>query len=301
MTPILDNAAAPPGSDAASTSRPLGAARCAADDGPSIAGRIRDALPALVLTGAGISVGTGIPTYRDERGQWLRSDPIKHQEFIAMARQRQRYWGRSFLGWPGVRDATPAAAHRSLTRLEALGCLSAIVTQNVDRLHQRAGSRDVIDLHGRLDRVICLDCGDDSCREQLQGRLETLNPELPRRGEAVRPDGDAELPEAWVDRVRIPECERCGGTLMPDVVFFGGSVPRSRVEAAREALSRSRSLLVVGSSLTVFSGFRFCRWAAAEGIPIFLINPGRTRADDMGHKWSLDADSALGLLEEEMT
>lgn len=264
----------------------------------AMAARIRDALPALVLTGAGISAGTGIPTYRDERGRWLRSDPIKHQEFITDPRQRQRYWGRSFLGWPLVRDATPAAAHRSLTRLEARGCLTGIVTQNVDRLHQRAGSREVVDLHGRLDRVICLDCADDSCRERLQGRLETLNPDLPRRGEAVRPDGDAELPEAWVPRVRVPDCERCGGTLMPDVVFFGGSVPRSRVDAARDALTRSRSLVVVGSSLTVFSGFRFCRWAAAAGIPVFLINPGQTRADGMGHKWPVDADAALRVLEE---
>ncbi|MEM9760490.1 MAG: NAD-dependent protein deacetylase [Pseudomonadota bacterium] len=264
----------------------------------TIAGRIADALPSLVLTGAGISAATGIPTYRDSRGQWLRSDPIKHQEFISDPGKRRRYWGRSLRGWPGVRDALPTAAHRSLTRLEQRGVLTHIVTQNVDRLHQRAGSQRVIDLHGRLDRVVCLDCGDESCRELLQSRLEALNPSLPRGSGGARPDGDADLADELIDGVRVPACTVCGGRLMPDVVFFGGSIPSARVEACRDALASARSLLVVGSSLTVYSGFRFCRWAAAAGLPIFLINPGQTRADDLGVKWSRPANEALAELED---
>lgn len=262
-----------------------------------IALRIADSLPSLVLTGAGISAATGIPTYRDSSGRWLRSEPIKHQEFMSDPGKRRRYWGRSLRGWPGVRDARPTAAHRSLTRLEQRGALTHIVTQNVDRLHQRAGSQQVIDLHGRLDRVLCLDCGAESCRELLQSRLEALNPSLPRGNGSARPDGDADLAEELIDGVRVPECSVCGGRLMPDVVFFGGSIPPARVEACRDALASARSLLVVGSSLTVYSGFRFCRWAAGAGLPIFLINPGQTRADDLGMKWSSPADTALAELE----
>jgi len=255
------------------------------------------ALPALVLTGAGISAGTGIPTYRDSEGRWLRSEPIKHQEFLTEAQKRQRYWGRSMLGWPGVRDARPSAAHRSLARLESRGFATQIVTQNVDRLHQRAGSHSVIDLHGRLDRVKCLACGADSCREALQARLEQLNPGLCGQRGALRPDGDADLSDAAVNSVRVPDCEACGGVLMPDVVFFGGNVPGERVQSCRRALEASRSLLVVGSSLQVYSGFRFCRWASERGLPIFLINPGQTRADDLGKKWCARADDALAFLD----
>jgi NAD-dependent SIR2 family protein deacetylase len=262
---------------------------------------LRSATPFLVLTGAGISAGTGIPTYRDERGRWLRSDPIKHQEFVADPRKRQRYWGRSMLGWPGVRDARPAIAHHALTRLEARGHLTLIVTQNVDRLHQRAGSHEVVDLHGRLDRVRCLDCGANTCREALQIRLEFLNPHLATLGADVRPDGDADLPDETVAGVRVPDCEVCGGTLMPDVVFFGGSVPAERVATARAALERAAALVVVGSSLQVYSGFRFCRWAAQAGKPIFLINPGQTRADSLAQRWPATADDALTLLSNELS
>lgn len=258
--------------------------------------RLHAALPVLVLSGAGISAGAGIPTYRDANGLWLRSAPITHQEFVRDARKRQRYWGRSQLGWPAVRDATPAAAHRHLTGLEQRGALTHIVTQNVDRLHQRAGSARVTDLHGRLDRVICLDCGDDSCREHMQVRLENLNTQLRAPDMDVRPDGDADLPDELVEQVRVPACEACGGTLMPDVVFFGGSVPAERVTGGREALLRSGGLLVVGSSLQVYSGFRFCRWAREAGLPIFIINPGSTRADTLAVKWNESADSALAAL-----
>lgn len=265
-----------------------------------IVSTLRAAAPFFVLTGAGVSVGTGIPTYRDENGRWLRSDPIKHQEFIADPLKRQRYWGRSLLGWPGVRDAHPARAHYALTQLESRGYLTHIVTQNVDRLHQRAGSQNVVDLHGRLDRVRCLNCGAESCREVLQGRLETLNPHLASLGADVRPDGDADLPDDVVAGVRIASCELCGGTLMPDVVFFGGSVPAERVALARTELDRAGALLVIGSSLQVYSGFRFCRWAAHAAKPIILINPGQTRADSLGRQWPAPADQALKVLSEEL-
>ncbi len=259
---------------------------------------LRAASPFLVLTGAGISAGTGIPTYRDEHGRWLRSDPIKHQEFVSDPRKRQRYWGRSLRGWPGVRDARPALAHHHLTRLEAGKHLTHIVTQNVDRLHQRAGSQDVVDLHGRLDRVRCLDCEVTVCREAIQGRLECLNPGLAGVGADVRPDGDADLPDEVVDSVQVPPCEACGGVLMPDVVFFGGSVPADRLRTCRDALDRARGLLVIGSSLQVYSGYRFCRWAAEAGKPIFLINPGTTRADHLGRRWQTGADEALAEIVE---
>lgn len=256
--------------------------------------------PFLVLSGAGISAGTGIPTYRDREGRWLRSDPIQHQEFLRDPAKRQRYWGRSLLGWPGVRDAVPASAHHSLARLEAGGQVQHVVTQNVDRLHQRAGSSRVTDLHGRLDRVRCLDCGAFSDREIMQERLEESNPDLREasRLAEVRPDGDADLPDDLIAGVRVPPCERCSGVLMPDVVFFGGSIPKGRIATCREQLENSASLLVVGSSLRVYSGFRFCRWALELGRPIFLLNPGTTRADDLGRKWSEDADIALQRLEE---
>lgn len=233
-----------------------------------------------VLTGAGISLASGIPTYRDQLGQWQHSEPIKHQEFLQDPARRQRYWARSVRGWPGVRDAQPNKAHRALAALEQQGCVAALITQNVDRLHQRAGSRKVVDLHGRLDRVRCLACGAMYCREviqqQMSGQQTGPGPEP-----AHRPDGDVDLPEEQIAGFRIPSCSACDGTLMPDVVFFGGTVPRPRVESCMAAVERADGLLVVGSSLQVFSGFRFCRRAAELGRPIAIINPGKTRADDI--------------------
>jgi NAD-dependent SIR2 family protein deacetylase len=257
---------------------------------------IIDASPALVLTGAGVSAATGIPTYRDQAGNWLRSDPITHQEFIRDPRQRQRYWGRSLLGWPAVRDARPAAAHRILAQLENLGVITHIVTQNVDRLHQRAGSSTVTDLHGRLDRIFCLNCKESSGRDQIQSELERLNPSINRTMVSARPDGDADLADSMVDGITVPQCKSCGGTLMPDVVFFGGSIPSERVLEGQAALERAQSLLVVGSSLQVYSGYRFCKWARQTNKPIFLINPGVTRADDIAHKWTVEADTGLSAL-----
>ncbi|MEO0437424.1 MAG: NAD-dependent protein deacetylase [Pseudomonadota bacterium] len=250
-------------------------------------------LPCLVLTGAGISVSAGIPTYRDSKGQWLRSDPIKHQEFINDSEQRQKYWGRSLLGWPAVRDAQPGRAHQLLADLEQVGMIEHLVTQNVDRLHQRAGSKSVTDLHGRLDKVNCLACGDRSSREAMQQRLSVANPHINRQTVDARPDGDADMPRDLVRSISIPCCELCGGTLMPEVIFFGGSIPKARVDSCKDALTRSRSLLVVGSSLQVYSGFRFCRWAQELELPILLINPGVTRADSLGLRWHAEADAAL--------
>lgn len=235
----------------------------------------------VVLTGAGVSVQSGIPTYRDHQGSWLRSDPIQHQAFVSQSAARQRYWGRSMIGWPGVRDARPNDAHRALARLEALGRIELLITQNVDRLHQRAGSSAVVDLHGRLDRVICLACGDGNARETMQHRLERSNPQLLSHPSLPRPDGDADLEEALVATIRVPDCQLCSGTLMPDVVFFGGSVPRDRVDHCLAAIERADALLVVGSSLKVYSGYRFCRKAAACGRPIAIVNPGITRADEL--------------------
>lgn len=235
----------------------------------------------LVLTGAGISASSGIPTYRDADGQWLYSTPIQHRDFLRDPATRQRYWTRSWLGWPGVRDASPNAAHRALARLERAGAIELLVTQNVDRLHQRAGSSAVVDLHGRLDRVHCLDCDAYSPRQQMQQRLLQANPHLAslETGAGSRPDGDMSLPDGQAGHTLVPACPACAGILIPDVVFFGGTVPRERVERVNAALDSADALLVAGSSLQVYSGFRLCRAAHAAGKPLVLVNPGLTRAD----------------------
>ncbi len=235
----------------------------------------------VVLTGAGISASSGIPTYRDAGGQWLYSEPVQHRDFLLEPATRQRYWTRSWFGWPGIRDARPNAAHRALARLEDAGAVELLVTQNVDRLHQRAGSRAVVDLHGRLDRVRCLACGEYSARETMQLRLGQENPHLavPVASAETRPDGDMTLPDALARQTSVPACLACGGILMPDVVFFGGTVPNDRVTRVSSAIEGADVLLVVGSSLQVYSGYRFCRAAHAAGKPLVLINPGVTRAD----------------------
>lgn len=235
----------------------------------------------VVLTGAGISARSGIPTYRDANGRWLRNQPIQHNEFIQSHQRRQRYWGRSMVGWPGVRDAKPNAVHLALTRLEAEDLIELIITQNVDRLHQRAGSRHVIDLHGRLDRVVCLDCGVGCPRDDIQRQLEQRNPQHSVLTAQIRPDGDADLSDEQVEGVTVVDCGHCGGTLMPDVVFFGGSVPRDRVDACQRAIDQADALLVLGSSLQVYSGYRFCKQAHAGQKPLAILNEGITRADDL--------------------
>ena len=232
-----------------------------------------------VLTGAGISAPSGIPTYRDRDGVWRHAEPIKHQEFLTDPARRRRYWARSLLGWPAVRDAQPNAAHLALATLERAGRLALLITQNVDRLHQRAGSRKVVDLHGRLDRVRCVDCAAIFPREGIQGELARSGGCMENAIIGQRPDGDAEVADDLIRQIREPGCTVCGALLMPDVVFFGGTVPRERVQACMRAVEQADALIVIGSSLQVYSGFRFCRRAAELGKPLALINPGKTRAD----------------------
>lgn len=251
----------------------------------------------LVLTGAGCSTGSGIPDYRDGDGAWKRKAPVTHQAFVASAAVRARYWARSLRGWPGFAAAEPNAAHHALAGLERDGRIEAVVTQNVDRLHQRAGSRRVIDLHGRLDRVRCLGCGARHGRAAMQERLIAANPGFPAGPIERAPDGDAEIPDADLAGFRVPGCPGCGGVLKPDVVLFGANVPRPRVRRALRALERADALLVVGSSLMVYSGFRFCRHAAERGVPVAAVNLGVTRADALlALKLRLDCTDALPAL-----
>lgn len=235
----------------------------------------------LVLTGAGISASSGVPTYRDSNGQWQRKPPVQHNDFLADHAIRQRFWARNMVGWRFMRDASPSQSHRALAELEALGHVQCLVTQNVDGLHQRAGSHRVIDLHGRIDRVRCQSCGVDYHRETIQRWLEQRNPEFARLAGAIAPDGDADVDDLDSRELQVCDCERCGGVLKPDAVFFGGNVPVEVVAEAMDELQRADALLVVGSSLMIYSGFRFCRRAAEQGLPIAAINLGKTRADDM--------------------
>lgn len=254
--------------------------------------------PRLVaLTGAGVSAASGIPTYRDDDGRWKHNRPIQHQEFVADPAARQRYWARSMAGWHRVGRARPNRAHRALAALETMRFMEVLVTQNVDRLHQQAGHENVVDLHGRLDRVTCLQCGQRTQREALQARLRSMNPEFEATASTTRPDGDAELEPAAEAEFRVPDCEACGGTLMPDVVFFGGSVPRRRVSRINAALERADALVAAGSSLVVYSGFRICRLATELGKPLIIINRGQTRADELA---TLKIEAGCGGVLEEL-
>ena len=235
----------------------------------------------FVLTGAGCSTGSGIPDYRDADGQWKRKPPVNFQAFMGEAATRQRYWARSLIGWRRMRDARPNGAHRALARLEERDKCEMLLTQNVDRLHQAAGSRNVVDLHGRIDRLRCMGCGRYSPRDAFQLELARLNPDWLDKDAPEAPDGDADLEGADFSAFVVPSCEICGGVLKPDVVFFGESVPRERVEAAAQSLARADAMLVVGSSLMVYSGLRFVEWAARDGKPVAAVNRGRTRADDL--------------------
>jgi len=232
-----------------------------------------------VLTGAGCSTESGIPDWRDDAGQWKRSEPIRYQDFMASHATRQRYWARSLLGWPLMAQARPGPAHHALVRLEAAGHVQLLVTQNVDGLHQAAGSQAAVDLHGRIETVCCTACARRSPRAQWQAELAARNPLWAGLAAEVGPDGDAHLEGRDFASVDVPTCPHCGGLLKPDVVFFGESVPRERVLAARAALARSDALLVAGSSLMVYSGFRFVQEAVAAGQPVVLVNRGTTRAD----------------------
>jgi NAD-dependent SIR2 family protein deacetylase len=235
----------------------------------------------VVLTGAGVSTASGIPDYRDDQGAWKHKKPMEFREFIGSVAARRRYWARSLVGFARIGEARPNRAHTALVELERAGVTDLVITQNVDGLHQAAGSERVVDLHGRVDRVVCLGCRDRVPRRELQQKLAELNPEFSRLAASTAPDGDAELGAVNYEHFRLLDCERCGGMLKPDVVFFGETVPRSDVEQSMAALAAARSLLIVGSSLMVFSGFRFARAAHKQALPIAVVNRGRTRADEM--------------------
>lgn len=247
----------------------------------------------FVLTGAGCSTESGIPDYRDAQGNWKRAArPMTLQTFMGDELARRRYWARSLLGWPRFGTARPNTAHRALARLQQQGRIEGLVTQNVDGLHQAAGSTGVIDLHGRLDRVRCMQCERRIGRDEHQQHLLQHNPgwvvriaehaaDGSRSDARDRPDGDVDLPPGETAAFEVPACTACGGILKPDVVFFGESVPPARVAAAREQLRCADAMLVVGSSLMLYSGYRFAQYAAELGKPIAAINLGRTRADEL--------------------
>jgi NAD-dependent SIR2 family protein deacetylase len=231
----------------------------------------------VVLSGAGISTESGIPDYRGPTGAARRAMPMSLQTFTGSREARQRYWARSHIGWGLIRAAAPNDGHRAVAALQERGLLAGIVTQNVDGLHQVAGARDVLELHGNLQRVLCLDCGDVASRSDLDRRLRAANLGWQVRATAINPDGDVEL--ADVSGFRVVDCARCGGVLKPDVVFFGETVPRDRVQRTFALVESAGSLLVLGSSLTVMSGYRFVLRAAKVGVPVAIVNDGTTRGD----------------------
>lgn len=234
-----------------------------------------------LLTGAGASTESGIPDYRGPGTRARARNPIQYRAFLSDAPTRQRYWARSVLGWPRMAGARPNPGHAALAELERAGIVSGIVTQNVDRLHSVAGSRRVIELHGALAEVICLSCRHIDSRARLQEQLLELNPGWLSRPVEYAPDGDAELPAELVRDFRIIDCPCCGGVFKPHVVFFGEAVPKDRVAAAYEVIDSAAALVVVGSSLTVWSGFRFVRYASERNVPIVVVNLSETRADPL--------------------
>ncbi len=258
-------------------------------------GHFLDRNPSItVLTGAGVSTASGIPDYRDDQGEWKAATPIQYAEFAGSEDARRRYWARSYVGWQRFGQAQPNAAHRSLAKLEAAGKIDTLITQNVDRLHSRAGSERVIDLHGDLSRVRCIDCDATTSRANFQVRIEDTNADWHARVFEYRPDGDAELADASYAGFTVPACAACGGRMKPDVVMFGENVPTERVTDAMAAVDRADALLVVGSSLMVYSGFRFARRAHETGKPIAIVNRGTTRADDLA-ALKVEADCAEAL------
>ena len=249
--------------------------------------RIRDLLAGArfaLLTGAGLSTDSGIPDYRGP-GSPPRT-PMTYQEFVKAAANRQRYWARNHIGWSHLRHADPNQGHRAAAELERRGHLTGLITQNVDRLHQDAGSVNVVDLHGRYDQIVCLDCRRTYSRRLLAGMLEELNPGfLDRAKESglveMAPDADSTVEDqALISSFVVAVCPACGGTLKPDFVYFGENVPKDRVETSYRMVDDAGALVVAGSSLTVMSGLRFVRHAAKDGKPVVIINRGVTRGDD---------------------
>ena len=248
-----------------------------------------------VLSGAGLSTESGIPDYRGPSGALRARLPMTLAEFRGSAVARRRYWARAHIGWRRLAVAQPNAGHLAVAALQQAGVLRGIITQNVDGLHQAAGARDVIELHGTLDRVVCLECGARSARDAVDERLRAANPDVDWDRVAVatsNPDGDVELAEEQVARFRLVRCECCGADLLkPDVVFFGENVPRPRVARCFELVEGSACLLVLGSSLTVMSGLRFVHRARQARIPVAIVNQGATRGDPFAE---LKVDAALG-------
>ncbi len=255
-----------------------------------------------VLTGAGMSTDSGIPDYRGPDSP--PSHPMTIRQFTSDPVYRQRYWARNHVGWRHMHATLPNAGHRALAELERAGVVTALITQNVDLLHTKAGSRAVVNLHGTYAQVVCLTCTYTMTRERLAAELERLNPGFTERAEAVggiavAPDADAMVTETA--SFRFLDCPRCGGMLKPNIVYFGESVPKDRVEQAYSIVDDADALLVAGSSLTVFSGLRFVRHAAAQGKPVAIINRGRTRGDDLATvKVDNGCSPMLALLADEL-
>lgn len=246
-----------------------------------------------VLSGAGLSTESGIPDYRGPSGLSRARTPMTYQMFTGAPDARRRYWARSHVGWRTIARAAPNAGHEAVAALERAGLLTGIITQNVDGLHQAAGATGVVELHGGLDRVICLDCGDVSARETHDARMAAANPDFSAEALTVNPDGDVEIDEELEAEFRVPACAACGdGLLKPDVVFFGETVPRARVQECFARVESARLLLVLGSSLTVMSGRRFVLRAAKLGIPVAIVNRGVTRGDAYA---GLRLDAPLGI------
>lgn len=262
----------------------------------SATGRLAELLgrgSVCVLSGAGLSTESGIPDYRGPSGVLRARLPMTIAEFRGSRAARQRYWARAHIGWRRISAAQPNAGHRAIAGLQQAGAVGGIITQNVDGLHQAAGARDVIELHGTLGRVVCLECGARSDRDTLDQRLRAANPDLDWAAAATsNPDGDAELAEEQVARFRVVDCESCGADLLkPDVVFFGENVPRPRVQRCFELVDGAASLLVLGSSLSVMSGLRFVHRAREKRIPVAIVNQGATRGDPLAE---LKIDATLG-------
>jgi NAD-dependent SIR2 family protein deacetylase len=252
----------------------------------------------VVLSGAGLSTDSGIPDYRGATGRLRRHTPMTYQTFTRDPRGRHRYWARSYVGWRQIRSARPNPGHHAVADLQAAGLLGGVITQNVDGLHQAAGAHDVVELHGGLDRTVCLGCGDVAARAELDERLRAANPHFGPHTDEVNPDGDAELADDVLDGFVMVDCTACGGgPLKPDVVFFGETVPRDRVDACFGLLEGAGSLVVLGSSLTVMSGYRFVLRAAKLGIPVAIVNLGPTRGDA---KADVRVDAPLGVVLPEL-
>ncbi len=252
----------------------------------------------VVLSGAGLSTESGIPDYRGPTGARRRSAPMTYQSFVHDFAARHRYWARSFLGWPQIAAALPNGGHRAVAALQQRGLVSRVITQNVDGLHQAGGGRDVLELHGGLDRTVCLHCGDRQDRRDVDRALRRVNPHFATVIEQVNPDGDVDIADDALDTFVMIDCPGCGGgPIKPDVVFFGETVPRERVDASFAAVDAADALLVLGSSLKVMSGYRFVLHASRLGIPIAIVNSGITRADALA---TVRVDAPLGVVLPEL-